>query len=146
MLKKIVKILLVILLVIFIDFILSFLTDYLFKKNVYLNKPFAVFVSDHWFINGLVSLLAVGGTAFFYLFFYTSFVGTKYSQFYKKRGGILIFIIMAFFFMGNMIFMFATSFFSALYFLRVCKSVWLVTFFINKIMENKAAEQENFEK
>ena len=118
----------------------------MFKKNIYVNKPFAVYVRHYWFTKGILSLLAVGGTAFFYLFFYTSIVGTKYGQFYKNRGGILVFILMAFCFMGSMIFAFTTSFFAVTNFLRLCGSAWLVTYWITKIMEEKAPKPENFEK
>lgn len=146
MLKKIVKIFLVILLIILLDFIVSFAIDFLFGKHTYLNRSFLIYLSHDWISTGLVSLLAVGGTAFFYLFFYTSIVGTKYGQLYKNRGGILVFILMAFCFMGSMIFAFATSFFAVTNFLRLCGSAWLVTYFISKIIEGKASEPENFEK
>jgi|JI7StandDraft_1071085.scaffolds.fasta_scaffold441880_1 hypothetical protein len=146
MLKKIAKILLIIMVVILLDFIVSFAIDYLFGKHTYLNRSFVIYLNHDWISTGLVSLLAVGGTAFFYLFFYTSIVGTKYGQFYKNHGGILVFILMAFCFMGSMIFAFTTSFFAVTNFLRLCGSAWLVTYWITKIMEEKAPKPENFEK
>lgn len=146
MIKKIAKIIMVILLVILFDFVVSLLIDYLFERNVYLNKSLINYARDEWFTKGFISLLFVGGTALLYLFFYPSLVDTKYMKLYKNRGGILVFIIMAFCIMGNMIFIFATSFFAVVNFLRVCTSVWLVTYLIAKIMEEKAPEQENFEK
>lgn len=137
MLKKIAKILLIIILVSFIDFILSFTIDYVFKKNIYFNEPFAIYVRVSWFTTGLISLLAVGVTSFVYLFFYYVFVDSKYFNFYKKRGGVIVFFIIAFCFMGAMIFSFATSILGIVNLLRLCTSAWLVTFLITKILEKK---------
>ena len=137
MLKKIAKILLVIFLVSLIDFILLFVTDYLFKENIKYNEPFAIYISNTWYTNAFISLLVVCGTAFFYLCFYAILVGTKYMKFYKKRGGIFVFIIIKFCFMGSMFFAFATSLYGVVNFLNLCVGAWLVTKYITKVIENK---------
>jgi hypothetical protein len=134
---KITKILIIIILISCIDFILSFIIDYLFKENINYNEPFAIYVSKTWYTSALISLLAVGITAFFYLLFYVTFVDTKYMKFYKNRGGIVIFIIISFCFMGAMIFSFMTNLFGMVNLLRLCSSAWMVTYFITKVIEEK---------
>ena len=85
MIKKIAKIIMVILLVILFDFVVSLLIDYLFERNVYLNKSLINYARDEWFTKGFISLLFVGGTALLYLFFYPSLLkyqlGNKVSEY-----------------------------------------------------------------
>jgi hypothetical protein len=135
MLKKITLILLVIFLVSGIDFVLSFIIDFLFQKNAYLNKSFIIYLNEFWFTTALISILAVGVTSLVYLFFYFIFINSKYSNFYKKWGGLIVLFIVIICFMGSFIFAFATSAFAIANLLRICASAWFVTFLITKIIE-----------